>query len=617
MSNSWRRASLYGGALFFNSNDMTLNVQRVRDMVSQQTETTDGQGFITITTDSSTGTRYVDLDGTTTVIPPPDEAGLDEEMAQTIGRLVDDGSVIVDEENGAAVILGGEEQKPAPPKDETPKQKRARRRKEDPEVYKQVAIQHLTDKRNRQKIQLSQKTRVPLCDGTVKPNELFITTNGITFSTSDKPTFNDVNRTQSSIIFDKNFNEISSVHSKSHRFKRVYLKQIGLDNVRANPHVIKGVVVERDVFMESKGRKIEIIRRKDMPFHSIMERRKTIIKGLERAERTINWLVACLRNVFPEEDFDVIYPVSNYDSEVMFTILMRFKNIEIKNSIEMTHQIGDMIVKMYGTCISSQDKVRVEMGSSVYGTRMTFDITDALSNYQHSHIPSQMNNFNSFCTGDQYYGSNGRIDEMEFESLLHRLNELVRWESLEGGPHMRMENITLLGNRYNLQKNFTRIDRYAKRLIRSINENPEKFDVFKNCFSIYNDKGVVRFRTDKPRFYSIFIKILGKEKIKAIHASLAMDLYSYNQSTNTFKTIKSRRVDSPREMRKNAITHLKAFKPIYMSGKYHRVTLDTTNAEDLIDQLNLCPHPDTMDDIANHILFKLTEKLNEHGKTSE
>jgi hypothetical protein len=466
-------------------------------------------------------------------------------------------------------------------------------------------------------MQLRQKTRVMISDGTVKPNELFITTNGIIFSTSDEITFNNPNMTQHTIIFDKNFNEISSVRSKSHRFKRVYLKQIGLDNVRANPNIHKGVVVERDVFMESKGRKLKIIRRKDMPFHSIMQCRKIIVKGFERAERSINWLVSSLRNVFPEEDFDVFYPVSNHDTEVMFTIMMRFRDIEITNSIELTHQIGDMIVKMYGTCYPTKEGVRVAMSSGVYGTRMTFDITDAISKYQHSHLPSALNNFNSFCTGEQYYGSDGMLDNMTFESLLYRLGELVRWESLEGGPHMRMENISLLGNRFSLKSDFSRKDRYTKRLIHVIKEKPEGFDVFASCFSIYNDKGVVRFRADKPRFYSTFIKTIGKQNIKNIHASSGMDLYSYDESTNVFKMIKSRRVNSPKEMRKKAIANLQSFQPIYMNGKYNRIILDSTDSEDLINQLNLCPHPNTMDDIANHILFKLTEKLNEHGKTSE
>jgi hypothetical protein len=471
-------------------------------------------------------------------------------------------------------------------------------------------------------MQLSQKTKIMLCDGTVKPNELIITTNGVVFSTSDEIIFQgrNSNRTQGTIIFDKSFNEIVSVQrgkGKSHRFKRVYLKQIGQDHVRANAQINNGVVVDRDVFMESKGQKLKIIRRNGMTFNDIHHCRKTIVKGFDRAEATINWLTAGLRNVFPEEDFDIFYPVSNYNAETMFTILMRFRNIEITNSIEMSHQIGDMIVKMYGTCYPTKEGVRVAMSSGVYGTRMTFDITDAISNYQHSHLPSAMNNFNSFCTGDQYYGSNGRIDEMGFESLLHRLGELIRWESLEGGPHMRMENITLLGNRYNLRKDFTRNDLYTKRMIRAINAKSEKFDVFANCFSIYNDKGIVRFRVDKPRFYSTFSKVIGKTMIKTIHASMGTDLFSYDQSTNTFKMIKSRKVDSPKKMRQQALAHIKTFQPIYMNGKYHRVILDTTDSEDLINGLNLCPRPDMMDDVANHILFKLTEKLNEHGKTSE
>jgi hypothetical protein len=144
-------------------------------------------------------------------------------------------------------------------------------------------------------------------------------------------------------------------------------------------------------------------------------------------------------------------------------VLCHIPFVEIKNSLGHHLPIRDMYIKIY---INSHGH-----SLSVTGTRGTVSYEEFIARYQHSHLPSTeiLGTFNNFCMGtgdyaqvmsrisgmlylydkseDDIYGDDiKRRDEQipaNMKMLLFSLKEMLSWESLEGGPHIRMENIFL------------------------------------------------------------------------------------------------------------------------------------------------------------------------------
>ena len=131
---------------------------------------------------------------------------------------------------------------------------------------------------------------------------------------------------------------------------------------------------------------------------------------------------------------------------------IHYPEFVIKNSEGASKTLKDLYVKL---CIQN-DSTKWYL-SSFYGARTTFEYTDYICYYQHSHLSSgQTPGFMAnWCVGDSTPmsiktriqlrddGIKTVADLEEFDSFLHLLDSYVQWESLEGGPHVAMKTVKL------------------------------------------------------------------------------------------------------------------------------------------------------------------------------
>lgn len=180
-----------------------------------------------------------------------------------------------------------------------------------------------------------------------------------------------------------------------------------------------------------------------------------------------------LQYVFPDR-WDIQFErdwkeLSKIVLKVNFVI--HFPVIKITNSEEMTHTMYDLYVKLesYDPYSSSTDYTFVDFT----GKRMTATDEEILSSYQHSHLPGynygDMTSFllnkkeasygqsaktsafvfayRRFCKGSSEINQilamlGAKYDKNVFKMFLLQLDLYVRWESIEGRPHIYMKHVS-------------------------------------------------------------------------------------------------------------------------------------------------------------------------------
>ena len=140
-------------------------------------------------------------------------------------------------------------------------------------------------------------------------------------------------------------------------------------------------------------------------------------------------------------------------------ILIHFPCFQISNSEGYSHTIKDLFVKLYTIIDQSTGKISFE--NSISGFRTTLTDAELHTGYLHSHLSSvdrsYFESFNTkdvpnrwFCLGsgetlDLLNIMNGadEFDKNLFELFLYTLDGFVKWESLEGGPYIKLRSIQL------------------------------------------------------------------------------------------------------------------------------------------------------------------------------
>jgi hypothetical protein len=136
-------------------------------------------------------------------------------------------------------------------------------------------------------------------------------------------------------------------------------------------------------------------------------------------------------------------------------IIIHYPKIEIRNSIGIAHTILDLFVKIH---ISKRYSGEYYITHSLSGCRTTKSMMEYRSEYSHSHLPRGSFIWRTFCLGGgsatdlSLLELSHEFNPLKFEMFLHQLNTYVSWESLEGGPYIKIENI----NNINLDRD-TRI----------------------------------------------------------------------------------------------------------------------------------------------------------------
>jgi hypothetical protein len=143
-------------------------------------------------------------------------------------------------------------------------------------------------------------------------------------------------------------------------------------------------------------------------------------------------------------------------SGFQLSVVIHYPEIEITNTEERCHNIKDLFIEFQ---VKKSDFTN-DNGEPVWGmynlkgTRSYLTYDEWFVGYLHSHLPS--NKFNSFSDafklGNFCLGDNTEIVNQQeelymnytpegFELFLWTLDSLVRWESIEGVPHIRIERI--------------------------------------------------------------------------------------------------------------------------------------------------------------------------------
>lgn len=135
-----------------------------------------------------------------------------------------------------------------------------------------------------------------------------------------------------------------------------------------------------------------------------------------------------------------------------FKVYIHFPEVTIRNSRSQSITVRDLFFRFNFDGIGA-------MKDGLEGSKSTFTTDEFESGYMHSHIPSlQMYNqdasdrrktrlpFQSVCLGAGEMKPmmlNYRLDpnQEDFEMMLHMLKTVASWESIEGVPHARMENV--------------------------------------------------------------------------------------------------------------------------------------------------------------------------------
>ena len=168
-------------------------------------------------------------------------------------------------------------------------------------------------------------------------------------------------------------------------------------------------------------------------------------------DQSIRFLTEAIDQVHPPEDYDIFYHFDGKeDNKNLFDVMLRFRDVTISNSLEMDHYIGDLLVRTAGvqrlSMLRPEESFRIVMLGSLYGMRLSFSPGDAAMKYQHSHLTSGMESFGGFCTGSESYNTDGGgATQIDIQSHIMRIDQFIRWESLEGGPHMKIEGINIHG----------------------------------------------------------------------------------------------------------------------------------------------------------------------------
>lgn len=140
---------------------------------------------------------------------------------------------------------------------------------------------------------------------------------------------------------------------------------------------------------------------------------------------------------------------------VMFNIIIHYPEETIRNSKGDTHTIKDLFINLRICKYASGDKFCLTLTG---GLRTTFTPEEFSCGFIQSHIHpltdvfstralhTKFSSFKSICLGSSelrmsYIAFNSENNVDTFELLLHSLDAFIKWESLDGGPYWRIENI--------------------------------------------------------------------------------------------------------------------------------------------------------------------------------
>jgi len=193
------------------------------------------------------------------------------------------------------------------------------------------------------------------------------------------------------------------------------------------------------------------------------------------------------------------FTTDNYEIKLNGDLLefyLKYNDITIENSNNDSHLIKSLFVKIKFNTTNNK------FVDYIQGYRGEMSIQELCSSYSHSHLSSHTRDFNSFCLGASELSiiwddlRNNNFNENTFDLFLYTLNEYVKWESLEGGPYTKIENLS-----YSTSRNVPNITIENKQsIINSFISLKKPFKVHYNfginCIEVVNNEEFINSVTE-------------------------------------------------------------------------------------------------------------------------
>ena len=137
-----------------------------------------------------------------------------------------------------------------------------------------------------------------------------------------------------------------------------------------------------------------------------------------------------------------------------FSLYVHFPEIEITNSLKQQHTIRDLFVKIRLNGVGQDSGNSYLCACNISGARTTWTEAELNSGYTHSHLPNGVympGSEQGFCLGSSEFRiimENIKLycQDEHWWMMLLSLKNYVSWESIEGGPHCNIREITRVRN---------------------------------------------------------------------------------------------------------------------------------------------------------------------------
>lgn len=373
------------------------------------------------------------------------------------------------------------------------------------------------------------------------------------------------------IILDKNFNKL-----RKGKYSKPHIDYIALpfyfnnllkikSSVISSRH-ISYVVIEKKSFIDSKGKDFKIIYKNNISYKDILKLKHKCINLFNITVEKVKILKESLSLVYDENEYDIITQIDINTQNIQFIIIQYFKELEIRNSLEFSKKITNLFIY---TQFVADSYGNLYLYHGLKGHRNSFTESEIASGYIHSHLSKGcFLGVSSYCLGsnsifrpfEQVENSNSpysvvfnqkefiKIEEHNIDILFFGIKNTVEWESLEGGPYIRIEDCNIFRDKASIDDYKFYPSLYMYQESRFINNGKtivnfiiKHFQNFKECFTIKKINNKFQFDYDLNNAVNTLAYLNRETKELEDISTLC-----YNSSSNSiFNTIKNKkRIDN-------------------------------------------------------------------------
>lgn len=180
-------------------------------------------------------------------------------------------------------------------------------------------------------------------------------------------------------------------------------------------------------------------------------------QGSEKSNET--FLKRCLRGV----------EGADYRHHTAYEVIMHYPELTVSNTHGRSQKIADFFIKLQLNPYLSSS-----VGGMFHGMRTSFTFAEFSSEYNFSHLQGSPHSFSwsHFCLGHTHFSTLCSTLAIEFNAdffglFCYQLEQYLSWESLEGGPYKRLENIHERGTTTGVNISSTDRNNYYVEYLRS------------------------------------------------------------------------------------------------------------------------------------------------------